>query len=68
MKYYIDVEVIFLEKRKTYSEKCPVCGGDLHPLGDQTVFFDELPPGASVLAEVTPGKWVKVTERKPSKT
>lgn len=68
MKYYINVEVIFLQKRKTYSEKCPVCGGDLHPLGDQTVFFDELPPGAPVLAEVTPGKWVKVMERKSAKT
>ena len=58
----------FLEKRKTYSEKCPVCGGDIHPIGDQTVCFDELSPDALVLAEVTPGKWVKVMERKPSKT
>ena len=58
----------FLQKRKTYSEKCPVCGGDLHPLGDQTVYFDELPPNAAVLAEVTPGQWVKVVERKPAKT
>ncbi len=41
--------------------------GDLHPLGDQTVYFDELPPGAAVLAEVTPGHWVKVVERKPAK-
>jgi hypothetical protein len=57
-----------LEKRKTYSEKCPVCGGDIHPIGDQTVCFDELPPDALVLAEVTPGKWVKVMERKPAKT
>jgi hypothetical protein len=68
LKYYITVEVIFLEKRKTYSEKCPVCGGDIHPIGDQTVCFDELPSDALVLAEVTPGKWVKVMERKPAKT
>jgi len=58
----------FLQKRKTYSEKCPVCGGDLHPLGDQTVYFDELPPDTPVLAEVTSGQWVKVVERKPAKT
>jgi hypothetical protein len=57
-----------LQKRKTYSEKCPVCGGDLHPLGDQTVYFDELPPDAMVLAEVTSGQWVKVVERRPPKT
>ena len=57
-----------MQKRKTYSEKCPVCGGDLHPLGDQTVFFDELPPNVPILAEISPGKWVKVSDRKPSRT
>ncbi len=57
-----------LKKRKTYFEKCPVCGGDLHPFGEETVFFDELPPNAPVLAEVSPGHWVKVVERKPAKT
>ncbi len=57
-----------LKKRKTYSEKCPVCGGDIHPLGEETIYFDELAPNVSILAEVTPGHWVKVVERKPSKT
>ncbi len=57
-----------MQKRKTYSERCPVCGGDIHPLGEDIAFFDELPPGATVLAEVTPGHWVKVVERKPAKT
>lgn len=64
-------EVIFmpaLKMRKTYSAKCPVCGGDIHPLGDETVYFDELPPGSPILAEVTPGHWVKVVEKKPAKT
>ncbi len=64
-----------LKKRKTYDEKCPVCGQDLHPLGEEetvlcgneTVYFDELPPQAPVLAEVSPGHWVKVIERKPAK-
>ncbi len=55
-------------KRKTYSEKCPVCGGEIHPLSDETIYFDELPPDTSVLAEVSPGHWVKVVERKPAKT
>lgn len=57
-----------LKKRKTYSEKCPVCGGEDHPLGDETIFFDELEPSASVIAEVSPGHWVKVVERRPAKT
>ncbi len=57
-----------LKKRKVYHEKCPVCGGDIHPLGDETIFFDELEPNVPVLAEVAPGKWVKVIERKPAKT
>ncbi|KCZ71306.1 hypothetical protein ANME2D_02509 [Candidatus Methanoperedens nitroreducens] len=62
-----------LKKRKTYAEKCPVCGGDIHPhddihpLSEETVYFDELPPDVPVLAEVTPGHWVKVVERKPAK-
>ncbi len=60
--------MVTLKKRKTYSEKCPVCGGDIHPLGDETVYFDELAPNVSVLAEVSPGHWVKVVERKPAKT
>lgn len=55
-------------KRKTYSEKCPVCGGDLHPIGEEKIYFDELPPNIPVLAEISPGKWVKVLERKPSRT
>jgi len=57
-----------LEKRKTYSEKCPVCGEIFIRLETRLFFFDELPPGAPVLAEVTPGKWAKVMERKPAKT
>jgi len=57
-----------MHKRKTYEEKCPVCGGDIHPLGDETIFFDELNPNLPVLAEVSPGRWVKVVERKPAKT
>ncbi len=65
-----------LKKRKTYAEKCPVCGRDLHPLGEEetsplgseTVYFDELAPQVPVLAEVSPGHWVKVVERKPAKT
>lgn len=64
-----------LRKRKTFSEKCPVCGRDLHPLGDdaiplgdETVYSDELAPNVPVLAEVSPGHWVKVVERKPAKT
>jgi len=57
-----------LKKRKTYSEKCPVCGGESHPLVDETIFFDELEPNVPVIAEVSPGRWVKVVERRPSKT
>lgn len=57
-----------IKMRKTYDEKCPVCGGDVHPLGDETVFFDELPPNVPVLAEVSPGKWIKVVERRPPRT
>ena len=57
-----------LKKRKTYSEKCPVCGGDIHPLVDETMYFDELAPDASILAEVSPGHWVKVVERRRAKT
>ncbi len=52
-------------KRKTYSEKCPVCGNDIHPLGDETVRFDELAPDTPVLAEISPGHWIKVVDRKP---
>ncbi len=37
-------------------------------LGDETIYFDEVPPGAAVLAEVSPGHWVKVVERKPAKS
>ncbi|MFZ3384714.1 MAG: hypothetical protein WA144_12385 [Candidatus Methanoperedens sp.] len=55
-------------KRKTYSEKCPVCGGEDHPLVDETICFDELGPNIPLLAEVTPGHWLKVVERKPAKT
>ena len=55
-------------KRKTYYEKCPVCGGEDHPLVDETICFDELAPNTPVLAEVTPGNWLKVVERKPAKT
>lgn len=57
-----------LKKRKTYSEKCPVCGGEIHPLGDETIYFDELEPNVPILAEVSPGHWIKVVERKPAKT
>jgi len=57
-----------LNKRKTYYEKCPICGGEEHPAVDETVFFDDLPPGAPVLAEVSPGHWAKVIERRPAKT
>jgi hypothetical protein len=57
-----------LNKRKTYSEKCPVCGGEDHPLVDETIYFDELGPNVQVLAEVTPGHWAKVVERRPTKT
>lgn len=60
--------MVALKKRKTFDEKCPVCGGDSHPLGEETIYFDELPPSVPVLAEVTPGHWVKVVERKPAKT
>ena len=37
-------------------------------LSDETVYSDELAPNIPVLAEVTPGHWVKVVERKPAKT
>ncbi|VVB92349.1 Uncharacterised protein [uncultured archaeon] len=57
-----------LRKRKTFFEKCPVCGGDIHPLGEETIYFDELAPNVPVLAEVSPGHWMKVVERKPPKT
>jgi hypothetical protein len=57
-----------LKKRKTYSEKCPVCGGDVHPLGDATICFDELAPNVPVIAEVSPGHWVKVVERRSART
>jgi len=57
-----------LKKRKTYSEKCPVCGDEVHPIVDETVYFDELAPNAPVPAEVSPGHWIKVVERKPAKT
>ena len=57
-----------LRKRKSYSEKCPVCGGDVHPFVDETICFDELAPNAPVIAEVSPGHWVKVVERRPAKT
>lgn len=57
-----------LKKRKTYSEKCPVCGGEVHPLVDETIYYDELAPGTAVLAEVSPGHWLKVIERKPART
>jgi hypothetical protein len=57
-----------LKKRKTYFEKCPVCGGEDHPLSDETLFFDELQPNMPVLVEVSPGRWAKVIERKPAKT
>ncbi len=64
-----------LKKRKTYAEKCPVCGQDMHPLGEEavplgneTIYFDEIPPLAPILAEVSPGHWVSVVERKPAKT
>lgn len=57
-----------LKKRKTYSEKCPVCGGDIHPLSDETISFDELAADATILAEVSPGHWAKVVEWRPSKT
>ena len=36
-------------------------------LHNQYAYFDELPPNVPVLAEVTPGHWVKVVERKPAK-
>jgi len=57
-----------LGKRKTYSEKCPVCGGEDHPLVDETIFFDELAPNTPIIAEVSPGHWAKVVERRPAKT
>lgn len=57
-----------LKKRKTYSEKCPVCGGDIHPLSDEIVFFDELAAGTPIYAEVSPGHWAKVVEWRPAKT
>lgn len=57
-----------LKKRKTFYDKCPVCGGEMHPLGDEAVYFDELPPSVAIFAEVSPGHWVKVVERKPAKT
>ena len=56
-----------LRKRKTYSEKCPVCGGEIHPF-EEAIYFDELAPSVPILAEVSPGHWVKVIERKPAKT
>ena len=37
-----------LGKRKTYSEKCPICGGEDHPLADETICFDELAPNAPI--------------------
>jgi len=52
-----------IRKRKTFEERCPVCGGPLHPLGDEAVSFDELGPDVHILAEVSPGKWVKVKPR-----
>ncbi len=55
------------KKRKTYFENCPICGGKIHPL-DEIVYFDELEPNIPILAEVSPGHWAKVYERKPSKT
>lgn len=55
-------------KRKTDHEKCPVCGGDIHPLGHDTIYFDELEPNIPLLAEVIPGHWVRVVERKPART
>ena len=55
-------------KRKTYSEKCPVCGNDMHPLGDETVRMDELAPDTPVLAEVSPGHWIKVVDTKPMRS
>jgi hypothetical protein len=57
-----------LKKRKTYFEKCPVCGGEDHPLSDETLFFDEIQPNMPVLVEVSPGHWAKVIERKPART
>jgi len=57
-----------LGKRKTYSEKCPICGGEDHPLVDETISFDELAPNTPIIAEVSPGHWVKVVERRPAKT
>jgi hypothetical protein len=57
-----------IKKRKTYFEKCPVCGGDIHPLAEDTIYFDELEPNVPVLAEVSPGHWAKVVERRPAKT
>jgi len=57
-----------LKKRKTVFEKCPVCGGKIHPLIDETIYFDEIEPNVPVLAEVSPGHWAKVVERRPAKT
>jgi hypothetical protein len=57
-----------LRKRKTVFEKCPVCGGEIHPLLDETIYFDEIEPNVPVLAEVSPGHWAKVVERRPAKT
>ena len=70
-QYYMQREVMsmpVLKKRKKYSEKFPVCCGEIHPLSDETIYFDELEPNVPVLAEVSPGHWVKVVERKPAKT
>ncbi|MCX9081158.1 MAG: hypothetical protein OIN83_03070 [Candidatus Methanoperedens sp.] len=53
-------------KRKTYSEKCPICGGEDHPL--ETICYDELAPNTPIIAEVSTGHWVKVIERRPAKT
>jgi hypothetical protein len=65
---YWEVFMSTFGKRKTYSEKCPICGGEDHPLIDETVCFEELAPNIPVIAEVSPGHWVKVVERRPAKT
>lgn len=57
-----------LKKRKTYFEKCPLCGGEDHPLSDETLFFDEIQPNMPMFVEVSPGNWAKVIERKPART
>ncbi|MCX9014990.1 MAG: hypothetical protein OIN89_09410 [Candidatus Methanoperedens sp.] len=55
-------------KRKTFHERCPVCGGDDLPLDHETIFYDDLEPDIPVYAEVSPGRWIKVVERKPART